>query len=108
VDEDTELLCESEGEAEAEWAKSARGRTAGLLSDDGDPEDEDEFGDDAEEEDDSADGDEDEFGDEEDVDEEADEDACPLDRLEAGARVREAELDIDADGAYFIAVELLL
>lgn len=110
VDEDTELLCQSEEEAEADWAKSARGRTAGLFSDDGDPEDEDEFGDDAEEEDDSAEGDEDEFGDEdeEDMDEEADEDACPADRLEAGARVHEAELDIDSDGAYFIAVELLL
>lgn len=100
VDEDTELFCATEKEAEADWAKPVtRGATTSPFEEE-DPEEEAE-----EEEDNESDGDEENESAEE--EEDADEDACPLDALEAGAGVREAELEIDADGAYFIQIELL-
>lgn len=101
VDEDTELFCATEKEAEADWAKLARGRAATTPSADDEPEDE------GEDEDDNSDDDAAGDDEEESADEEEAEGACPLDGLEAGARVREAELEIDADGAYFTQIELL-
>ena len=118
VDEYTELYCEAEKEAEADWAKPGRASAATEDEDwvdegDGDEELDSEDG---EWEDDFEDGEEEdgdwegeESGDEEEgEDANEDEDACPLKRLKAGARVHEAELEIDAEGAYFVAIELLL
>ena len=111
VSADTRLSCESEKEAESEWGGAKR---AGAASEDEEPP-EDEGGEDDEA--DFEDGWEDEEPGEED-DGEGDwedekkpgdekEDSCPLSRLKPGARVHEAELEIDAEGAWFVKIELL-
>jgi hypothetical protein len=111
ADEDTAVYCESEKEAEQEWAESAARARSSIT----DEEDGDLYVDDEDAEDEEGDfGDEDWEVDDGDFEEDLeweddleDEDTCPLSRLKPGARVHEAELEIGPDGAWFVAIELL-
>jgi hypothetical protein len=111
----TELDCEAEREAERGWLRVPR---AGAAQEE-DPEDYEEPLDDYDDYEDIDDLDEidfeDDFGEDEDEGDDAgsgDEDdsragSCPRGVLRAGARIREAELEVTPDGAFFLELSLI-